>query len=82
MPRLLNALGFILFVLGAIVVGYVLYLVIAGMLGWNPFGGQRPAVGLNTVIMLSIIALLLLVGGWLVALAAVRAEWRRDMQAA
>lgn len=77
MPRLLNILGFLAFLVGAALVGYVLYLVLAGILGINPWGNGRPQVATNTLIGMGVAALLFLVAGWLLARASARAEWRR-----
>ena len=58
MHRLLNILGLIAFLLGAALVGYVLYLVLAGLLGFNPWGNGRPQVVVNTTIGMGLLALL------------------------
>ena len=81
MHRLLNLLGLVAFVLGAAILGYVLYLVLAGLLGFNPWGSGQPQVVVNTMISLGIVALILFVVGWLLARASARLEWRGQVAA-
>ena len=82
MPRLLNILGFLAFVIGAVALAVAVYILLAGVLGWNPFSYGRPMIaGLNTMLVMLVIGLLLLVLGAVLARSSARAEWRREMQA-
>ncbi|WP_376096425.1 hypothetical protein ACE7GA_04855 [Roseomonas sp. CCTCC AB2023176] len=79
MSRLVNILGLLAFVLGAALLGYALYLLLAGVLGFNPWGNGAPQVAMNTLIGLALAALVCLALGWLLARASVRMELRRTV---
>ncbi|HEY8612844.1 MAG TPA: hypothetical protein VIL69_16350 [Roseomonas sp.] len=82
MPRLLNILGFLAFVIGAVALAVAIYILLAGVIGWNPFSYGRPMIaGTNTMLVMLASGLVLLVTGALFARAAARAEWRRELQA-
>jgi uncharacterized membrane protein YhiD involved in acid resistance len=82
MPRLLNILGFLAFVIGAVVVAVGIHVLITGVIGWNPLRNARPLqAGLTTVLVLLGSGAILLVAGWLLGQAGARAEWRREIQA-
>ncbi|WP_338665881.1 hypothetical protein VQH23_12015 [Pararoseomonas sp. SCSIO 73927] len=82
MPRLLNALGFVAFVVGAVALAFALYILLAGVIGWNPFSNVRPMLAsVNSMAVMALIGVVLLVIGAMLAVAAARAEWRREMQA-
>ncbi|MBP0444378.1 hypothetical protein J8J14_06255 [Roseomonas sp. SSH11] len=82
MPRLLNILGFVIFVLGAVALAVAVYVLLAGVIGWNPFSHGRPMIaGLNTMLVLGVAGLALLIIGALLARAAARAQWRQEIQA-
>ena len=82
MPRLLNILGFVAFVLGAVALAVAVYILLAGVIGWNPFSrGRPPAAGVNSMLAISAIGLVLLLAGALLARAAAKAQWRREIQA-
>ena len=81
MPRLLNILGFVAFVIGAVALAVALYILLAGVIGWNPFSRGRPLIaGVTTMMVMTAIGLVLLLAGAALALAAARAEWRRERQ--
>ncbi|SHI55555.1 hypothetical protein SAMN02745194_00572 [Roseomonas rosea] len=82
MPRLLDILGFVAFVLGAVALAIAVYILLAGVIGWNPFSrGRPPIAGANTMLVMSAAGLLLLLAGALLARAAAKAQWRREIQA-
>ena len=82
MPRLLNILGFLAFVIGAVALAFAVYILLAGVVGWNPFPhGRPPMAGMNTVLVMLAVGLVLLVLGAVLARISARAEWRREMQA-
>jgi len=80
-PRLLNILGFVAFVIGAVAVAVALYILVTGVLGWNPFSTGRPMIaGRNTMLSLAVAGLILLVLGAVLARMSARAQWRREIQ--
>ncbi|MBP0494694.1 hypothetical protein [Roseomonas indoligenes] len=82
MPRLLNALGFVAFVVGAVALAFALYILLAGVIGWNPFSTVRPMLAsVNAMITMGVIGIVLMMIGAMLAVAAARAAWRREMQA-
>jgi uncharacterized membrane protein len=81
MPRLLNILGFLAFVIGAVALAVTLYILLAGVVGWNPFSYGRPLIaGTTTMLVMLVIGLVLLAIGAVLARISARAEWRREMQ--
>ena len=82
MPRLLNVLGFLVFILGAVALAVAAYILLAGVIGWNPFSYGRPMIaGVNTMLVCSVVAFFLLGLGAVLAQAAARAQWQRELQA-
>jgi len=81
-PRLLNILGFMVFVLGAVALAVAVYVLLAGVIGWNPFSHGRPmAAGVTTMAAMLALGVVLLVSGALLGRAAVRAEARAGLTA-
>ena len=81
MPRLLNILGFLAFVIGAVALAVAFYVLLAGVIGWNPFTRGRPLIaGTTTMLVMFAVGLLLLILGAVLARISARAEWRREMQ--
>jgi len=80
-PRLLNILGFLSFLAGAVAVAGGIYILLADVIGWNPFSNGRP-MATGTMLMASMLAAgaVLLLLGALLGQAAVRAQWRREMR--
>jgi hypothetical protein len=81
MPRLLNILGFVAFLLGAVAVAVGIYILLTAVIGWNPFSHGRPMIAGTTAMAAMLgsgLGLLLL--GALLGQAAARAEWRREMR--
>ena len=82
MPRLLSILGFVAFVLGAVGIAVGLYILLAGVLHWNPLSNGRPPVaGTTEMGVIFVISLVLLLLGALLARLSARAAWRREMEA-
>jgi len=80
-PRLLNILGFVAFVIGAVAVAVALYILVTGFLGWNPFSTGRPMIaGMNTMVGTGVVGLILLALGAVLARMSARAQWRREIQ--
>jgi hypothetical protein len=82
MPRLLSILGFLTFVIGAVALAVAVYILLTGVIGWNPFSHGRPLIaGTNTLLVTLVIGLVLMVVGAVLARLSAQAEWRREMQA-
>ena len=82
MPRLLNIAGLVAFAAGAVSLALAAYILITGVIGWNPFGYARPAfAGLQTMGVMLALGLVLLVVGAVLAQVSVRAEAGRGKQA-
>ncbi|WP_424137182.1 hypothetical protein [Roseomonas chloroacetimidivorans] len=82
MPRLLNILGFLAFVLGAVAVAVGIYILLTSVLGWNPFYRGRPLpAAMEAMLALLGGGVVLLFLGSLLARAAAKAAWHRDLQA-
>ncbi|MFH5925506.1 hypothetical protein [Roseomonas xinghualingensis] len=67
--------------MGAVAVAVGIYILLAGVIGWNPFSNGRPMIAGTTLMaaVLAIGAVLLLLGA-LLGQAGVKAQWRREMR--
>ncbi|WP_043833176.1 hypothetical protein [Muricoccus aerilatus] len=83
MPRFLNIAGLVAFAAGAVSLAFAAYILITGVIGWNPFGGYtRPMfAGLQTMGVMLALGLVLLVAGAVLAQVSVRAEAGRGKRA-
>jgi hypothetical protein len=80
-PRLLSILGFVAFVAGAVAIAVSVYILLAGVIGWNPFSnGRPPSAGVATMATVLVAGLVLLVLGAVLARAAARAQLRQEMR--
>ena len=82
-PRLLNVAGLVAFAAGAVSLAFAVYILITGVIGWNPFGGYiRPIfAGLQTMGVMLALGLVLLVVGAVLAQVSARAEAGRVSRA-
>lgn len=82
MPRLLSILGLVAFVAGAVALAVAAYILIAGVIGWNPFSQGRPMIaGVRSMGVMALLGVALLILGAVLAQVSARAEARRDNRA-
>ena len=75
MPRLLTIAGLVAFAAGAVSLAFAAYILIAGVIGWNPFGYARPMIaGLQAAGVMAVLGLVLLAVGAVLAQVSARAE--------
>jgi len=80
-PRLLSILGFLAFMAGAVSLAVAVYILVAGVIGWNPFSHGRPLIaGVTTMVVMLVVGLVLLVAGVLLAQASARALAQREVR--
>ena len=57
MPRLLNIAGLVAFAAGAVSLAFAVYILLTGVIGWNPFGYVRPMIaGLQAMGVMAVLA--------------------------